>query len=264
MRTSGAISLLLMIGVSGAHAQYPNGFEWRRETDFDSGTVEGAAWACGNPSTDLNGNLVWSHEVVTGGGAIGSPEPWYTRPPAIMVWDNSYFGNPRWVRVLDNTPFYSSTLTEHFLWSSSFAYVPLARWRNPTGRTIHVSISGSFRLNSRAGQPGQNAEAVIVRRAPPSGYSLVLSVSAVSPGDGSFAFVSADVPDIEVPPEGELIFSVRGTAASASTNDTIFIADLITITLIAGGDCPIDANGDRQVTFADVTAVLANFNAVCP
>lgn len=29
-------------------------------------------------------------------------------------------------------------------------------------------------------------------------------------------------------------------------------------------ECPGDADGDRTVTFADVTAVLTNFNAVCP
>ncbi len=247
-------------------AEYPNGHTWRFRSDYAPGALHGASMGYGNPQSDSLGATPWTYEWLPEGGTLGGPasSQWFRGAGTLMTWDSSYFGFPRWSKSDEVGGNIESGYLEHLLRAGADRSVPLLRWTNPVSRTVTVQVSDVLRLHWWSGTTATIEAALTSFSSASLTHTVLFAVSLGRPGSLP-ADEGMDVPiapfTITLQPGDSVTLSVRanGTGACCVRMDS----DL-TLTLIEGGTCPGDADGSRTVTFQDVTAVLANFNAVCP
>src|SRR5262249_23636895 len=119
---------------------------WSRAGDWVPGVATGST--TGNPVVDAMGRPVWFYDYVAG-GPLGAPDAWYLQPGTSLVWDMSWFGSTArvWARADEpNPPIGQNDMTHTIGSVNVWTRIPRARWRNPLGVAIAVSIEGTFYL----------------------------------------------------------------------------------------------------------------------
>jgi hypothetical protein len=268
VRASVTAAVLVLAGATAAHgATYPNGFVWSLVSDYDAGTQQGGSIGRGNPALDAEGVMAWSYEWLPAGAPLGLPIPaWYTAPSTLLVWDApSSLGSPAWSKSDDSTlvvssePAASRAALVHV--PGSVDAKPLVRWTNPLGRDAAVRVSDFITLQWVSGASG-SVDVVIALWDRSAGAFVPLFSSTVQrPESGNVAIIGPELPQVNIGSGDSLVLSVSGNGLPIG--EIVTLTDL-RITLLSGGACPGDADGDRTVQFFDITSVLANFGAACP
>jgi len=264
----GAVSAAIaMLSASPAQGQYENGFVWRFSTDYGAGTLQGASIGYGNPQSDAAGRTPWSYEWVAEGLALSGSPPWYRGHSTLMTWDPSYFGFPgfpRWSKANDAGASLQIGYVEHYVFVGADRSAPVIRWTNPLGRTITVEVRDALQLHWLQGTTAVIEVALAKFSVASASHSLLYSASRprpAIPGPNESENLEVAPMMVSLDAGDSLAISIRaiGTGTCYVGLDTN-----LRIMLVTGGECPVDSNADRQITFADVLAVLANFGAVCP
>lgn len=116
---------------------------WQRNHDWLDGTSVGTS--TGNPIISA-GQPVWFYEL-TQGGPLGASDAWYWQPAALLVWDNSWYGDAgAWVRSDDLLPQIAPNDMVHGQLDVDWPYMPRARWRNPLDTELELYVQGRFRI----------------------------------------------------------------------------------------------------------------------
>lgn len=252
MLVVGLVAVCAVCGI--AEAQYPNGFVWRHLDDYRVCSANGGAFARGNPNVDAVGSPVWSYEY-----GSHSARAWYANAsPRLLVCDLDYLGTgPRWV-VSDNQAPSLGPYNFDMFPGGIFAQI---RWTNLLGRTIAVSIADEVSVHWYNGATATVDLVVAVRRHSTGNHEVLWSSVAVIPQSAVLPLEPIALQSIPLAPNDSIILSAQGRPPSGGW---ITIATDFTLILTNGGDCTIDADGDRAVTFADITAILGNWGAICP
>lgn len=269
----GVVGLLAVAGfAAGAAGEYRPGFVWQRSADWTPGTVEGCAFARGNPDDDAKGYPVWSAEWVDSRGPLGASDVWYANPPMLMVWQNMPWGEPepRWLRGMDHGPQVKPNRLDHDLDGppfNLFEAAPLVRWTNPTHRMAGLEIGGPITVLWSGVDDVAFPTIVDVVIAHVNGETgsvqPLMTLMAVKPTNSTEPEVSTfNVPDIPaaVGPHDQIIWSIRGREASPKGAWVVLIDHDLKITLKGFTGCEADYNGDGQVDFFDYLDFVQAFS----
>jgi hypothetical protein len=267
------VGILAVAGLaSGASGEYRPGFVWQRSADWTPGTVEGCAYARGNPDDDAKGYPVWSAEWVGGGGPLGSGDVWYKHDPKLMVWQNMPWGEsePRWLCGMDHGPQVKPNRLDHDLDGPPFDLfdgAPLVRWTNPTQRVADFEIGGPITIIWSGVFDVAFPTVVDVVIAHVSGETgaiqPLMTISAAKPNNDTVSeATSFSVPNIAVAvgPHDQIIWSIRGRTASPTGAWVVLVDHDLKITLKGYNECEADFNHDGQVDFFDYLDYVVAFN----
>lgn len=197
------IALCLLGNAPQVRADYPTGFQWVRSSDWLPGSLNDSL--DGNPTPDSVGNPVWYYERCQGSD-LASTVPWYSQPRSLQVWKEP---GQRWhAKTIDGHPSESAEALEESD-GIPFAYSPVVRWQNPSGRSLLVDIyTGTDVQCFREGGGSQELELAIVKL---SGvYSVLWSTNRTVPNDGKLLpgpIVSLSSVSIE--PGDAILFTYR-------------------------------------------------------
>lgn len=258
-----ALAAILATG-GQAQAQYENGFIWRFSSDYGAGLLEGASISHGNPQSDAAGRTPWSYEWLTEGQPLSGGTPWFRGYGRLLTWDASFFSFQRWSKGNDVGPSLQIGYIEQYIYAGADRSVPMVRWTNPLGRTITVEVRDQLQLHWWQGTTAVIEVAITKFAAASLSHSVLYSASRsrpAMPGVNESEDLTVAPMIISLDAGDCVTISVRaiGTGNCCAGLDTN-----LRITLMTGGDCPVDADGNREITFTDILEVLANFGAMCP
>jgi hypothetical protein len=207
---------------------YPQDWTWRRSADWTAGTTQNSS--DGNPDNDLKGNPAWEYVYVSGGDDAGGANPWYLQTPQTrLVWDASWYGNSgRWAKGDNVVPTAGQNFME-VVGSSS----PIAKWHNPTGRTVAVDLTGNVTLSWSSAASGNADLAIVHKRVSSDSIEYIPLVAQTLNGTGGTSqTVSVSVESLMVGPEDEIWITPRyaGTAGWVTLNDQPLTIRLLTPT----------------------------------
>lgn len=238
------LSLAAVVAISSgqaALAQYDTGDSWHRASDWAPGAVPGSTF--GNPGPGFDGVGVWRYEFASGGGGLGSDNPWYQQPTTLLTWDNNWWGNGfgAWTAGDDiNPPIRQGRMT-HNLVGTHFDTAPLVRWLLPSGAgDTALSISGEFEVLWTGHEfrgDEIDAELIIARETAGGDFDVLFSdrlskpTAGVSIGDTRST--SVDISSIVLSEGDSLIFSGRGVSSVGWTEGRwLGISDDLTLTVV--------------------------------
>jgi hypothetical protein len=248
---------------AAAQAQYTNGFAWRFANDFNAGVNNGDSIGRGNPAFDTLGSMVWSYEWVPAGPSLTMANPWFNGIPTIMVWDtNNSTGaaNPAsWARADNTGPFIQAGRLIQVPGPSDPK--PLLRFTNPQPNSITVSLSDFAFIRWQGGASSPVDFVIALWDQSARVHIPLFSTTVDKPFDGDTIIVAPTIPSVFLDRNDSLIISAQGRGTALGT---VVIEPNPLVTLVSGGDCVVDTNGDRVITFLDITTLLANFGNVCP
>jgi len=180
--------------------------EWTIRPDSDHGTTQG------NPAPDSEGHLVWNHEDTATGGGLGSANPWFEEPTTPMLWDKSWFGQPGvWSTGNDFGALIGSKGLAHV--GEWYAYRPILRWKNVTGRTFDLSFLGTLRVRWGGNQVAEPVEVDVVlahRDGATGALTMLYSTTVDKPTqDGSFesVYLPIDLGPVPIGLDDEIILT---------------------------------------------------------
>lgn len=232
---------------------------WNHCTEFVFPPGSAAGTTQGNPGPDSLGNLVWFHEYVTTGGALGSANPWYDEPASLLVWDPSWFGSTgKWVVGNDFGTEIGAAGATHIYGCSSlgcwFSYCPVRRWENLTGQALSLDVRGAPRIewsgiNNVAGPV--DVDMVVALRPAGSSMSTILvstTVSKPTPGSSSneYLTVPVDLQGIVVAPGDSIVIAHRARNGVTQNRWITLVDDLLFLRsseLVGSAFCPGDGSG---------------------
>lgn len=259
-----ALSIVASLGLAaGAHAQYTNGYAWRFVSDFNAGVNNGDSIGRGNPAFDSRGSMVWSYEWVPAGPILTMPNPWFNGTPTLMVWDtNNGTGaaDPAsWARADNTGPFIQAGRLIHVPGPSDPK--PLLRFSNPQPNAITVSLSDFTFIRWQGGASSPVDFVVALWDHSARSHVPLFSTTVEKPFDGDTIIVAPTIPGVFLDRNDSLIITAQGRGTSLGT---IVVEPNPLVTLVGGGDCPGDLDGNRQLGFFDITILLSRFGDVCP
>lgn len=248
---------------SAASAQYQNGFSWRFVPDFNAGVNNGDSIARGNPAFDSRGSAVWSYEWVPAGPSIGMASPWYTAATSLMVWDtnnNSGAPNPAsWARADNTSPFIQPGRLIQTPGPSDPK--PVLRFTNPQPGAITVSLSDFVFIRWQGGASAPVDFVITQWDFSARAHIVLFSTTVEKPFDGDTIIVAPTIPGVFLDRNDSLVIAAQGRGTALGS---VVVEPNPLVTLVAGGDCPVDTDGNRTINFLDITTVLANFGTTCP
>lgn len=223
-----------MAGVS--QAQHQVGFTWERASSWTPGSVAGSI--ADNPSPDPLGDAVWQYEWMSG-GALGSPNEWYSQSATRSVWDPNWFGISQgaWARANNSNPPVFATRMTHNLAGSSWEFVPAVRWINPVGDCAKIDIAGSLTI-AWSGEGGLgapvDAEVVIAMENVSNRTHVVVlqeQVSKPTPvvSAGETSTIQVDIRGIDMDEGDSIIVSCRGVSDTGTDGRWIVLFDDLVI-----------------------------------
>ncbi len=215
LKLAARFACLVSIAASFASAQnVPTSWspcsDWVVQPNSAAGTTQG------NPAPDSLGNLVWNYEYTTTGGVLGSSNPWYDEPATKLVWDTSWYGQPKgaWVVSNDFGTNFRWTGPTH-IYGTSFQYAPILRFQNTTGQAINLDIRGRLGVwwGGAGGVAGQVAVDVVIAHQLAGGGPSTLLFSGTH-----------NKPTPNSPVSEMLLLPVDLSAVSLAPGDSIVIA----------------------------------------
>lgn len=186
---------------------YGQDWIWNRSADWQPGVTTG------NPSADAKGRPTWQYGWATGGGGLGSSDPWYAQPLSLMEWDEDFAGQgPSWARSDDTLPAAGEERIEVDATAAA-----LVRWLNPTGHTAYLDVSGSLDCSFSPGAIG-DCEVTIVRESVGSdgdvaGRQALAAYRLSSVGD--LHEISLALESLSLGPADRVVLAVRYTGTGA-------------------------------------------------
>jgi len=240
-RTHAALAALAVAAAgAAASAQYTVGDQWLRAADFVQGSSHGST--AGNPGPGFDGTPVWHYELASGGGALGSSNPWYRQPTTPMTWDSDWYGAGEGAWSADddvNPPVFRNRMTHNII-GSHFDRVPMVRWENPGGDNMQVGVSGQYNVlwsgNLLVGD-AVDVELVVARERVLTGDVDVLFSTRVSKPTPGFSVgdnvdVPVDLSMIHLDDGDSLIFSGRAMDRKSGLGRWVVISDQLGIEVV--------------------------------
>ncbi len=260
-----------LLGASCAAGQHLPGFMWNRRADFVPGSAPGANFNAGNPSPDALGAPVWTCEFALGGEGLDGQPRWYTRPTALLSWDPLFDGFGAWTAGDDTPPAIHRDFALHFRASAdTLSRAPILRWRNPLSSSATIDIEGMLRVTwgGVLNTSDAHVDVVIVQFSSAGAATTLFQTTVTKPmPNDQIESVPVDIALVGVPvaPGDSIVYSLRARQTAADPTHYVGVLDeALVFTLRSIASCPADINGDNVVNFADLNAVLGQFNQPCP
>ncbi|MFN0130987.1 MAG: hypothetical protein ACKVW3_00390 [Phycisphaerales bacterium] len=238
MKTRASHAVLVCALAAGFALPASAGMTWRRSTDWVPGGLQGSTQ--NNPST-VGGIPAWRYETTTGGGGIGSPNPWYQQPGQLMTWDGFWYttGLGVWSRGDNSNPPIMPGRLIHNAHSSVSDFAPLVRWLNPAGNTVPVNISGQLVVNwngiNGIGRP-VDVDVVIAKQDAGGTITPLFQTTAAKPNPfpsvGDSVLLPVNLAAISMNTGDSIIITHRGRSALSPQGGWINLYDALTISAV--------------------------------